>query len=293
VGGSRGSCGIVKPPLVELGGRGPVLALAVANGFPPDTYRPMLRPLADRFRAVALPPRALWPNAGPPPEQAGTWESMAEDLVDGLDAHGLHDVVAVGHSYGAVAWLIAATRYPGRISALVLLDPTIMSPSVMDRIAAERGGGDEARFTLVQLALKRRRRFDSPAEALEYWRTRPLFSDWPDESLRLYVDAMLRPAEDGLGFELRWTPEWEAWYYRSFYAGTWVEVAALTRGTPLLVLRGEATDTYLPDAAEEFARLAPWGLYRTVPGGHLFPQSHPETTGATLCDFLTSPPASV
>jgi pimeloyl-ACP methyl ester carboxylesterase len=283
----------VIPPLVELGGRGPALALAVANGFPPETYRPMLRPLAERFRCIALPPRALWPGAGTPPEQAGTWESMAEDLVEGLEAHGLRDVVAVGHSYGAVAWVIAATRYPGRIRALALLDPTIMSPAVMARIATERAGGADARFTLVQLALKRRRRFDSPAEAFAYWRTRPLFSDWPDESLQLYVAAMLRPADDGRGFDLRWTPEWEAWYYRSFYAGTWAEVANLSPEIPLLVLRGEATDTYLSDAAEEFARLAPWGLHRLVPGGHLFPQSHPGLTGATLCDFLTSLPAMV
>jgi pimeloyl-ACP methyl ester carboxylesterase len=242
---------------------------------------------------VALPPRALWPGIGAPPEQAGTWESLAEDLVAGLDAHGLRDVIAVGHSFGAVAWTVAATRFPGRVRALVLLDPTIMSPPAMRRLAAERANGADARFTLTQLALKRRRRFDSHEEAFAYWRTRPMSSDWPEESLRLYVESMLRPADDGHGFDLRWSPHWEAWYYRSFYPYTWNDVAMLTPDLPLLVLRGATTDTYLPEAAAHFAMLAPWGDHRDVPGGHLFPQSHPETAGATLCDFLTSLGATV
>jgi hypothetical protein len=118
-------------------------------------------------------------------------------------------------------------------------------------------------------------------------------SDWPEESLRLYVESMLRPADDGHGFDLRWSPQWEAWYYRSFYPYTWNDVAMLTPDLPLLVLRGATTDTYLPEAAAHFAMLAPWGDHRDVPGGHLFPQSHPETAGATICDFLTSLNAAV
>jgi pimeloyl-ACP methyl ester carboxylesterase len=192
-----------------------------------------------------------------------------------------------------VAWLIAATRFPGRVRALVLLDPTIMTPAAMARLAEERASGADARFTLTQLALKRRRRFTSADEAFRYWRTRPLFADWPDESLRLYAETMLHPADNGEGFDLRWSPEWEAWYYRSFYPHTWNDVARLSPALPLMVLRGATTDTFLPDAAGHFAAVAPWGIHREVPGGHLFPQSHPGEAGATLCDFLTSLEATV
>ncbi len=283
----------VIPPLVELGGAGPVLALAVANGFPPETYQPMLRPLAGKVRAVALPPRALWPGIGAPPEQAGTWESLADDLVEGLDAHGLGDVIAVGHSFGAVAWTIVAARFPGRVRALVLLDPTVFTPAAMERIASDQDTGADVRFTMTQLAHKRRRAFGSAEEAFGYWRQRPLFADWPEESLRLYVDAMLRPADDGDGFDLRWPPEWEGWYYRSFYPHTWDDVARLSPAIPLLVVRGATTDTFLPAAAAHFKAAAPWGDHREAPGGHLFPQSHPGEIGATLCEFLTSIGATV
>lgn len=278
----------VTPPLVEFGGRGPVLALAVANGFPPECYQPMLAPLLDRVRAVCLPPRALWPGAGAPPGRPGTWESLAEDLAAGLDAHGLRDVIAVGHSFGGVAWTIAATRHPGRVRALALLDPTVFPPDEMAALAADREAGRELRFRLVDAARRRRRRFSSPLAAFAYWRERPLFEDWPDASLWCYVDGMLRPAADGEGLELRWNPEWEAWYYRSFYPHAWQDLARLTPATPLLVVRGTASDTFRREAAEGVAALAPWGMHRAVPGGHLFPQSHPAEAAATLCDFLTS-----
>jgi pimeloyl-ACP methyl ester carboxylesterase len=283
----------VRPPLVELGGEGPVLALAVANGFPPETYLPMLRPLGGAWRAVALPPRALWPGIGDPPEVAGSWESLAEDLVEGLDAHGLRDVVAVGHSFGAVAWLIAATRFPGRVRALALLDPTIFTPRAMEVIATDQDTGGDVRFTMTQLANKRRRAFATREEAFNYWRHRPLFADWPEESLRMYVEAMLRPADEGDGFDLRWPPAWEAWYYRSFYPHTWDDIARLSPALPLMVLKGATTDTFQADAAAHFRSLAPWGDHRDLPGGHLFPQSHPAETGATLCGFLTSVDAAI
>ena len=273
-------------PLVELGGRGPVLALACANGFPPDTYRPMVASLLDRWRVVVLPPRALWPGIGAPPERPGTWESLAEDLMDGLEAHDLRDVVAVGHSFGAISWVLGATRRPGRIRALALLDPTLLPPATMAEIRAEQARGGEALFTLVQSALKRRRRFPSVDEAFTYWRGRPLFADWPADSLRRYAEAMLEPAADGEGLELRWTPEWEAWYYRSFYAKTWDDVARLDPAMPLLALRGATSDTFLPDAATLLAAQAPWGSHHEVPGGHLFPQSHPGEASHALTAFL-------
>lgn len=263
-----------------------MLALACANGFPPDTYRPMVAPLLARWHVVVLPPRAIWPGIGAPPERPGSWASLADDLMDGLEAHDLRDVVAVGHSFGAIAWTLGATRRPGRIRALALLDPTLLPPSAMDEIRAEQARGGEARFTLVQSALKRRRRFPSVGDAFSYWRGRPLFADWPDDSLRRYAEAMLRPAADGDGLELCWTPEWEAWYYRSFYAKTWDDVNRLDPAMPLLALRGATSDTFLPEAAALLAAKAPWGTHAAVPGGHLFPQSHPGEASRALGSFL-------
>ena len=43
----------------DWGGRGPILHLAHANGFPPESYRSLVRELTPAFRVVAAAARPL------------------------------------------------------------------------------------------------------------------------------------------------------------------------------------------------------------------------------------------
>ncbi|HEV8612738.1 MAG TPA: alpha/beta hydrolase [Gemmatimonadales bacterium] len=273
-------------PLIELGGQGPPIVVLPANGFPPDTYRPAVEPLLEDYRVVCLPPRALWEDAGAPPAEPGSWTSLAEDLLEGMRRHRLTPAIAIGHSFGAVAALLAAVREPARFRALALLDPTILPPAVLAELAEQRERGETKARALVQGALTRRDRFNSTEEAVSYWRTRRLFADWSDAMLRRYATAMLRPAPEG-GFGLSWPRDWEAHYYESIYTETWQELSRLDRRLPLLAVRGEHSDTFLPDAAARFAERVPWVEQRVVAGrGHLFPHSAPEETSRILVEWL-------
>jgi len=274
-------------PLIELGGRGPVAHLAPANGFPPATYVPALSGLMNDHRVVSLPPRALWPDAGPPPAEPGSWESLADDLLEGMRRHELDGVIGIGHSFGAVATLLAAVREPERFRALVFLDPTILPPAVMDDLRRLRERGEMSFRPLVQGALKRRAVFATEADAFAYWRTRPLFADWSDDALHRYTTSILRPAPDG-GFSLAWSPAWEAWYYMSFYPESWTALERLDPAISLLVVRGERSDTFFPESEALFRERRPRAAFHVMPGhGHLFPQSAPEATGRILAEWLT------
>lgn len=265
----------------------PTLHLAIANGFPPATYTPFVEPLLAHFRVLSLPPRALWPGIGAPPARPGTWVTLAEDLLAGLATHAQGPVVGVGHSYGAVATLLAAVREPTRFSKLVFLDPTILPPPVMGEIAAARQRGEPARLELVEGARRRRSRFASADEAYAFWRSRPLFRLWPDETLRLYAESMTRPAVDAEGVELTWTGAWEAYYYESFYTETWLEARRLSPGIPLLVITGGTSTTVAPETVEEMRRVWPWAEIRTIPGhGHLFPQEMGAAAGEMVREWL-------
>jgi hypothetical protein len=46
-------------PLIDLGGSGPLIHIAVANGFPPQTYLPIFDSLLSRYHLVSLPPRSM------------------------------------------------------------------------------------------------------------------------------------------------------------------------------------------------------------------------------------------
>lgn len=265
----------------------PSLHLAIANGFPPATYTPFVQPLLAHHRVFSLPPRALWPGMGAPPCRPGTWVTLAEDLLAGLKEHARGPVIGVGHSYGGVATLLAAVREPQRFRSLVFLDPTILPPRVMAEIADLRRRGEPARFDLVQGARRRRSRFASVEEAYAFWRSRPLFRLWPDSTVRLYAQSITRPAADGDGVELAWTGEWEAYYYESFYAETWVEAARLSPEIPLLVITGGTSTTVVPEAVEEMRRVWPWADVRTIPGhGHLFPQELGAAAGEMVREWL-------
>jgi len=294
ISGSSGKAGIyyVPPPmpypLIELGGGGVPLVFLPANGFPPDTYVPALTPLREQYRVLCLPPRACWEDAGPAPLQPGSWVSLAEDLLEGMQRHELPPVVAVGHSFGAVAVLLAARRAPQRFRALALLDPTILPPAVLVELAEQRERVETKARPLVQGALTRRDRFPSVAAAFTYFRARRLFADWSDAMVQRYASALLRPAADGGGdFELSWPREWEAHYYESVYTESWEELNRLDRRLPILVVRGERSDTFVAESAARFLQAVPWAQERVIAGhGHLFPQSAPFETGRILEEWL-------
>lgn len=278
-------------PLYELGGTGPVIHLALANGFPPQTYVPVFSPLFDRYRVVSSLPRALWPDIGDPPEQVEDWSHISTDMLASFEQHDLHDVIAVGHSFGGVASLLAVLQAPERFRALILLDPTILDPAVLDQVAILQQSGKTPRFPLVDGALKRRSRFPDVQTAADYFRGKPLFADWTDEAVRRYAESLTGPAADGDGLELIWSPAWEAYYYRGVYAHTWTQLPKLRGLLPTLIIGGATTDAFVPASAERVKEILPEATHVTIPDyGHLFPQAAPNITHEIIRDWLAERP---
>ncbi len=274
-------------PIYEYGGAGTVINMALANGFPPQTYKPLLDPLTAHYRVISLPPRALWSGIGAPPEQVGTWQELADDIVAGIRHYGLKDVIAVGHSFGGIASFLAVLQAPELFRGLCLLDPTILAPKMMDAVKELRKQGTPPRIPLVDGALNRRSRFANRDAAFAYWRGKPLFQDWSDEALWLYTDSMTEPADDGDGLQLSWSPVWEAYYYMALYPYTWEDLPRLNGLLPVLVVQGEKTDTFVSDSAEKVRGLLPAATHVTIPGyGHLFPQAAPDATRQIIENWL-------
>lgn len=274
-------------PLYEYGGSGPLIHMALANGFPPQTYAPLLQPFTSVYRVVSLPPRGLWPGIGPVPEDVGTWRELRDDLLAGLRQYDLSDVIAIGHSFGAVASMLAAIDEPQRFRALVMLDPTIMPRPIMQQMQAMRAQGEIPRFPLVDGALSRRDRFADVDEAFSYWRGKTLFEDWSDAALRLYAESMTRPAEDGDGVTLSWPREWEAYYYLSFYTDTFEDLPRLNGLLPVLVIQGGNSNAYGDDAQQQVRDVLPDATHEILPGyGHLFPQAAPDSTRQIISEWL-------
>jgi len=277
----------MTPPLIELaGGAGdPILHLAPANGFPPMTYLPLLSRLS-AYRCVCLPPRALWGDQAPPADYRD-WGADAEDLLAGLAAYNLEDVVAVGHSLGGVVSMLALLKAPARFKALIMLDPPIFMPAMLEMIRAAWAGGTIERMPPVQGARRRRQTFASREDAFERFRQKPLFAGWSAASLWHYVEHGLRPRAADDGVELIWSADWEAHYFSTVYLRIWEDLPKLRETPPALIVRGGESDTF---TAEVFARvqaLAPALDSIELAGqGHLFPLAAPDETARLIMDWL-------
>ena len=230
-------------------------------------------------------PRALWPNEKPP-AKLRQWDMLADDLLAGLAYHKLDNVIAIGHSFGGIASMIAAVRQPERFHALCLLDPTLFRPEWLDGMEHMQRDGSIIDFPLVQGAVRRRRTFDTAEAAFTYFRTKRLFADWPDSSLLLYVQYGTKPAVNG-GLELRWSPEWEAYYFSTGFTRSWQVAPKLHGLLPVLTIGGGTTDTYVPEIAAMLRDVLPDATFAEVAGhGHLFPQTAPEQTLAIISQWL-------
>jgi pimeloyl-ACP methyl ester carboxylesterase len=285
----------MQQPLIELGGRvdSPTLHIAIANGFVPETYIPLLRPFFDDYRVVSLPPRALWGDPNPPEvTPQSDWNHLADDILAGMEQYKIPQVVAIGHSFGAIASMKALMQQPERFKALIMLDPTILTPQICTMLESARQNNMAHHHPLAQGAMRRRQHFASAEEAYERFRAKKLFADWSDETVRHYAEAGTIPNPDGDGVVLRWSGAWEAYYFSTGATRIWDELPQFEKilqasDVPTLIINGSTSDTFLPESAQQVRDLVPSANYDTIEGhGHLFPQSAPQGTAERIRAWL-------
>ena len=281
--------------LVDLGGEGPVIHLAHANGFPPATYEPLAAQLRSDYHLIGLPARPLWP--GSRPESAPTWQPMAGDLIEALDGLARSraislPIIGVGHSLGGVLTLWAAIRRPDLFQAVILIDPVILPPRqlrvlrLMHLVSHLSGGliGLHRHLPLVQATLRRRRTWPSRRACRDHLAAKPFFAGWPTASLDAYVDSGTRERPDGQ-VELIYAPEWEAHIFATTPTDIWRYVPQLH--SPVLAIRGERSPTFPAGSLARLARLLPQARTLTIADSdHMVPLERPVETAEAIRSFV-------
>lgn len=241
-------------PFLEYGGKGQSLHFLHANGYPPACYQPFLENLTTQYHVFGMLLRPLWPKSNP--EEIEDWTPFTNDLLQFLDERKFGPVIGMGHSIGAIVTLRAALREPERFRALVLMDPVLFPRYFMLEWNLMRMLGLGYRLhPLINGAVKRRREFDDLDKVFEGYRRRDIFRFFTDDNLRIFIAGMTKPRPDS-GYELVYSPEWEA---RVYYTGIWRDwdlwnsLAKLE--IPTLIIRGAETDTFWASTARSVQRL--------------------------------------
>lgn len=266
----------------------PVIHVAHANGFPPGVYRELVGQLTGDFRAVALPFRPLW-EPTPSPEKFEGWQTLGDDLIVGFEAHGLSNVIGIGHSMGGVATLMAALKRPDLFKALILLDPVLFPRFLVWLFAGLPSWLPQPTFPLVTKALRRRRQWESQQDAFDRFHGRSLFKEWSDEILWAYIKELTQPVDnESDSIELRYTPEWEARIYETSAAsvkGWWRWMKDLK--VPTMAVQGGDSDTFRDGSVQLWKRARPDLPVVSIPNAtHLFPVDLPMVTAQQIQPFL-------
>ena len=265
-----------------MGGQGPTLHFASANGYPPGAYRAFLAQFADRHEIVASLHRPLW-KPPPPIEQFTSWSVLGEDLgqlVSQID----HPVVSIGHSMGTAAILMAAIEQPELFSSLVLIEPVLvprrylLALRLFGRIAP-------GRIPLVQRTVNRVDRFASRQEAFEHYRPKPVFAKIRDEVLWDYVKHGTEEIEPGV-FALAYGRDWEAQCYKLVH-NLWPLLRRLQ--VPTLAIRAKESSTLSSHCWNRWKGFAENVEFLEIEEvGHLLPFEQPEQLAETIRVWLNS-----
>ncbi len=286
-------------PLI-LSRNGPLFLFTHANGYPPEAYRTFLIPFLDDFQVMALSLRPFWP--GSDPDRLKDWKDFRDDFlgfVDELESNqnlsgpskiGFNQVIAVGHSVGAMTILMAAIERPKLFRALVLIEPVLFPPwqgTIMRALASFNLM--HRIHPLIRGTLRRKVNFPSREVMFTNYRGKAIFNGLSDDVLRDYVAGLASDNPDGT-VDLKYSPAWEARIYETggqADAYVWRNLSKVS--CPVLVLRGENSETLKPRVVQSMLKKLPDGrAYSQPEAGHLLSFELPNLDASLIADYLKS-----
>lgn len=257
--------------------RTPILCLPglTRNSRDFDELAPWLASLGRRVLALDL--RGRGHSDRDPDPRHYQIPTYADDVVALLDHLSIPRAHLLGTSLGGLVSMTFAVRHPQRIAGAVLNDigPSI-DPAGAARITSYAGRTPPV--TDWKSAASYTKLINGAA--LPYYNE----SDWDAMARRLFrEDARGQPMLDydpkvlvPLGPIRMRIAQWLAWY----------AFRRLTRGRPVLLLRGALSDILAPATVERMRRVAPSLRYADIPGvGHAPMLSEPEARKALQAFF--------
>ena len=269
----------------------PVIHFAHANGMPSPVYEPFFEKLAEFFTIEYISMLGDTPDY-PVDNQ---WRSLTQQIVDSVKdtckKHGVKQVVAVGHSLGAMCTLQALYRAPEYFSQAVLMDPPWIygKVSLLWHLAktADRLPWMNNRLMdkLSPAGVSKHRRdvWDSREDAYDKLRHKGFFKNFTERSFQGYIEHGLHERADGK-VTLAIPKASEVAVFRTNPSWYWLTPNRAPK-VPVTLIIGEDSiflKRRFPQQINSRLRIP----YITHAGGHMFPLEHPESVSEQVLALI-------
>lgn len=272
----------------------PLVHWAHATGFHARTYTPLLEQLAEIANVIAWDMRGHGASgevrAHPlTPPRPLSWSLYYRDLCALIDTQ-TAPIWLAGHSIGATASAMAATRRPEAVRGVLLVEPVLLDRRERLYLAASKAIGQAHRVPLAAGALRRRAVFPDRAAAFENYRRKKAFSTWPDTWLEAYVEHGFIDTDEGV--RLACDPSWECATFAATEHKPWSTLRHLT--CPVVALAAERASTFPPSAQHRLQRLLSAAEIQGVAGTtHFLPMEQPQAVLDGLSALLSDSDTAV
>ncbi len=269
----------------------PVIHFAHANGMPSRVYKPFFEQLAEFFTIEYI----AMLGATPDYPVDDHWRSLTQQIIDNVRAvceyHGVTQVVAVGHSLGAMCTIQALYRAPELFSQAVLMDPPWIygKVSLLWHLAKT---ADRLPFMNNRLMDKlspagvskhRRDVWDSRAQAYQKMRHKGFFKNFDERSFQGYIDHGLHERADGK-VTLAIPKDSEVAVFRTNPSWYWLAPNRAPK-LPVTLIIGEDS-IFLKRQFPQQVKSRLGIPYKTHAGGHMFPLEHPKSVSLQVLTLI-------
>ena len=270
-----------------------------ATGFNAETYIPFflkLNELLDnQYSIYALDQRGHGlSKATAVPSELSSWNTYFIDGNNFLSKFSSSENILMGHSMGGVVAARLAYDFEDKVSKSILIDPVLQPQSLKFQIPFFNISNKKfisllsffkknRASEMISNAKKRRSIFADKEEIFNHYQGRGAFTNWPEESLKAYINGGVRTENNQIN--LSCDPEWEAKTFAVSYAARTNFIKKLNKKTYVPYASNSST---LSPAVRDLLSSNPNYFFEKIDGSHFFPMEEKDLICGKISNFINT-----
>ena len=268
-----------------------------ATGFNAETYIPFFLKLNEllenQYSIYALDQRGHGlSEATAVPSELSSWNTYFEDGKNFLSKFSSCENILMGHSMGGVVAARLAYDFEDKVSKSILIDPVLQLQSLKFQIPffniSNKTFSSLLSFfkknrasEMISNAKKRRSIFADQEEIFNHYQGRGAFTNWPEESLKAYINGGVRKKNNQIN--LSCDPEWEAKTFAVSYAARTNFIKKLNKKTYVPYASNGST---LSPEVRDLLSSNPNYFFEKIDGSHFFPMEEKDLICGKISNFI-------